>query len=89
MSVNTNINETFGKSVLRHSMRSLQHPQTNEVDDRFSLGHQRLAYRGSDNSLAESSPTFLRSEDLLANGVYRLSISGYKNYMERYVVSNK
>lgn len=65
-------------------MRSLQHPPTSEAaDDRYSLGHQRLGYRGSDNSLAESSPTFLRSEDLLANGLYRLSISGYKNYMER------
>lgn len=69
-------------------MRSLQHSATGEADDRYSLGHQRLGYRGSDNSLAESSPTFLRSEDLLANGLYRLSISGYKNYMEKRETNN-
>lgn len=64
-------------------MRSLQHPPAGDVDQRYSLGHQRLGYRGSDNSIVETSPRFVRSEDLLANGVYRLSINGYKNYMER------
>lgn len=80
-------NESFGKSVLRHSMRSLQHPSTSDTnsEQRYSVDHQRLAYRSSDSSMMDAGPIFLRNDDLLANGVYRLSINGYKNYMERLV----
>lgn len=82
-------NESFGKSVLRHSMRSLQHPSTSDTnsEQRFSMDHQRLAYRSSDSSMMDGGPIFVRNDDMLTNGVYRLSINGYKNYMERLVRS--
>lgn len=50
-------NESFGKSVLRHSMRSLQHPSTSDTnsEQRFSMDHQRLAYRSSDSSMMDGA----------------------------------
>lgn len=81
-------NDTFGKTVLRHSMRSLQHPSMSDTnsEQRYSVDHQRLAYRSSaDNPIMDTGPIFLRNDDILTNGVYRLSINGYKNYMERLV----
>lgn len=77
--------EQFSKTILRHSMRSLQHPSTSDtnLEQRYPTDHQRLTYMSSENSLADVSPVFVKTDDILANGVYRLSINGYNSYMER------
>ncbi|KAK5639014.1 hypothetical protein RI129_011506 [Pyrocoelia pectoralis] len=71
--------EPFGKTVLRHSMRSLQHPLTcdNSIDFRHNLGHQKLAYRSSDGSLhSDPNSSLIRPEDAMISGIYRLSLNG-------------
>ncbi|KAB0800800.1 hypothetical protein PPYR_06539 [Photinus pyralis] len=78
--------EPFGKTVLRHSIRSLQHPvmSDNSLEFRHSSGLQKLAYRSSDGSLhSDLNSPLLRPEDAMISGIYRLSLNGYKTYMER------
>lgn len=84
VSMNVNMSDPFGKSTLRHSMRSLQNPtfNNNTMDQRY-MGHPRVPYRTSDAvSLADGRP-YIRQEDVLVSGIYRLSLNGYKNYVER------
>ncbi|KAK4871640.1 hypothetical protein RN001_015764 [Aquatica leii] len=86
MNASVQHNEPFGKSVLRHSMRSLQYPLTsdNNMDYRLAPGHQKLAYRSSEGSLhSESHLPLIRPEEAMMSGIYRLSLNGYKTYMER------
>lgn len=86
MSVSMQPTEPFAKSVLRHSMRSLQHPLSSEsnIDHRNLASHQKLAYRNSEGSPhLDINSSLIRPEDALVSGIYRLSLNGYKAYMER------
>ncbi|KRT84463.1 hypothetical protein AMK59_2441, partial [Oryctes borbonicus] len=74
--VSVNLNDMFGKSVLRHSMRSLQHPlyssETNEY--KFS-NHPKLTYRNSDDNLYIEHAQPMKNEDALINNFYKLNLS--------------
>ncbi|XP_018325652.1 uncharacterized protein LOC108737338 isoform X2 [Agrilus planipennis] len=83
MSVNINFRQDpFGKPVFRHSMRSLQYPPNEPLPEQKTLSssHQKLVYRSLD---CDSNPTIYRPEDALLPSIYKLSINGYKNYIER------
>lgn len=77
LSMNVNMNEPFGKSVLRHSMRSLQHPIGNTSTEH----HQKVNYKTTEASSL--------NEDVLSSGIYGLSLNGYNNYVERFVSRSK
>ncbi|KAF2881192.1 hypothetical protein ILUMI_24976 [Ignelater luminosus] len=86
MSVSMQPTEPFAKSILRHSMRSLQHPLSSEnnIDHRNLAGHQKVTYRNSEGSPhVDLGSSLIRPEDALVSGIYRLSLNGYKAYMER------
>lgn len=85
ISINTNFNDPFLKSDIRHSVRSVKQniPSPNEscIDQRYSHVIQRHAYRNSDMHYGDDQP--LRQEEILNTGFYRLSLNGYNKYMER------
>lgn len=85
VSMNINMSEPFAKSQFRHSMRSLQNPifSNNASDQRYS--NNSVPYRSKSTQLSESH-SFVRQEDLLTTGIYGLSLNGYKNYVERYLI---
>ncbi|XP_044256282.1 uncharacterized protein LOC123006131 [Tribolium madens] len=79
VSVGTNMNEPFGKSDLRNSMRS--NKCDTDVEQRYLLSNSRMTYKNVTNSYMEGS--FSRQEESIARGLYALSFNGYKNYIER------
>lgn len=86
MNINVQCTEPFEKSILRHSMRSLQHSYTGEgsIDERHVIPHQKLSYRNSEGSpQTDIGAPFIRPEESMVSGIYRLSLNGYKTYMER------
>lgn len=83
--VSMSIENPFGKTVLRHSLRSLQHPVVMETNDlRYSVqSHPKLIYKGSDSSsLNENMAHYIRHDDALSGGLHRLSLNGFKNYVD-------
>ena len=74
------MNEPFGKSDLRHSMRSNKCVSSEDVDQRYLLSNPRMPYKNINNSYVEGS--YARHEEI-ARGLYALSINGYRSYMER------
>lgn len=76
MSVNLNTNDMFGKSALRHSMRSLQHPlySTESNEYKFS-SHPKLTYRNSDDNLYIENAQQIKNDDALINNFYKLNLS--------------
>lgn len=72
------MNESFGKTDLRHSIRSNKHSTSehNIVEQNYLSG-SRYSVRNPADYLEHD---INRSDDM---GFYRLSINGYKNYMER------
>jgi hypothetical protein len=81
ISMGTNMNEPFAKSDLRHSVRSSKCVNNEEVEQRYLLSNPRMGYKNLNNSYVDNS--YPRYEEVLARGLYTLSIDGYKNYMER------
>ncbi|VEN64127.1 unnamed protein product [Callosobruchus maculatus] len=83
VSLGTTVNEPFTKTEVRHSIRSAKHSPSsqsgNSSDQRYEASTRSL-YQQSDMSYIA---THYRPEDLLASGVYRLSLNGYNKYMEK------
>ncbi|RZC37010.1 uncharacterized protein BDFB_001576 [Asbolus verrucosus] len=82
ISVGTNMNDSFVKSDLRHSMRSNKCVNNDgDIELRYPSSYPRTAYKNINNTYMDGS--YPRHEESLTGGVYRLSINGYENYMER------
>lgn len=79
--MSTTANEPFIRSDLRHGVRSNMYLPDEEVETRYpnSTSYQRVC--NSVPNYLTTNPT--RQEEALARGLYRLSINGYKRYMER------
>lgn len=80
VSMHTNLSEPLGKSSLRHSMRSLQHPLLADTSsDHREYAKLRASYSNSNPHCNAISPYVTHN----ANMFFRLTINDYKNYVER------
>ena len=83
MNFNIGMGDTFNKSIIRHSVRSLQHPMLNsESNEHRLLNHSKLVYSNSNNMHSESSQHMLYEDSLVPN----MKLNVYKNRVERYVI---
>lgn len=78
--MHTNLSEPLGKSTLRHSMRSLQHPLLGgDSSDQREYPKLRATYSNSNPHCNTISPYMTHN----LNMFYRLTLNDYKNYVER------
>lgn len=79
--------DPFGKSTLRHSLRSLQYTKTDSMH--HLQGNEVLSGRNSEDPVVSDSRMqreCIKCEDPLLSGIYGLSLNGYKAYIERYAI---
>lgn len=78
--MHTNLSEPLGKSTLRHSMRSLQHPMISDSSvEQRDYTKYRPTYASGNTHANPISPYLTNSMSMF----YRLSLNDYKNYVER------